>query len=119
MSDIAWIVTRVAVDDLPKLREMHLVRGHTVLNESDDQLMVVTADGTAVEYCGPSYPVPGYMFATQTSVVGYRSTDLDGDAVRLRGAGAVLLGRGDGGGVNYLHYSHGGLVSALISTSDR
>ncbi|WP_375390262.1 VOC family protein [uncultured Amnibacterium sp.] len=101
---LTWMARRVPAGDLDGLRAMGDALGLEVLAATPDALVLRTARGDLLEWCGPEHPVPEHLFASGDVVLGFEVDDLDATARRLADAGvAPLAAPSEAGGVRFLH----------------
>lgn len=118
VSEMTWFARRVGPAALRSVVTMAEALGLAVLAQTEHQVVLQTGRGDVLEFCGPGYATPPYLFADQECVLGFRVDDLDEASSELEDRGfSPLAPAGQAGPVRYRHFrGPDDLVYGLIAT---
>ena len=102
---LTWFARRVSSEALPSAVAMASALNLRVLAQDERQVVLQTDRGDVLEFCGPAYETPAYLFADQEAVLGFRVDDLDEASDQLARRGfSPLAPTTRAGMIRYRHF---------------
>ena len=101
---LTWVAHSVTERGLLAARRLASALGLTIITDTESSVVCRTSRGDIVEFCGPRYVGPEYLFARQRTVTGYLVADLHHTSEAIIAADFAAVS--DPTSVNGVQYRH-------------